>query len=47
MFVPYCNSVALNRGPESRMQLPSTLCAALSSLSTTLLIFCVLDFVLQ
>jgi len=37
--------VVLNRSSESHMQLPSTLCAALSALSRKPLIFCVTDFV--
>jgi len=41
-----CKPVVLNHCFESRMWLPSTVCAALSSLSTKYLIFCVIDFVL-
>ena len=40
------NTVVLNRGSESRMRLPSTTCATLSSLSIKPVIFCVTDFVL-
>jgi len=40
-------SVVLDRSPESRMRLPSTLCAALGSFSTAPLIFCVTGFVMQ
>ena len=41
-----CRPVVLNLGSEGRIRLPSTLCAALSSLSIKRLIFCVTDFVL-
>jgi len=38
--------MVLNTGSEGRIQLPVTLCAALSRLSTKRLLFCVTDFVL-
>ena len=41
------NAVVFNDWFKSPMQLPSILCAALSSLPATPLIFCVTDFVLQ
>jgi len=43
----WSKSVVLNHCFEGRMRLPSTLCAALSSLSIKPLIFCVTDFILQ
>jgi len=39
-----CRTVVLKHCSESRVQLPSILCATLSSLSVTSLIFCATDF---
>jgi len=46
-LINWCRPVVLNHCFEGRMRLPSTLCAALSSLSIKPLIFCVTDFILQ